>query len=334
MKTSIRELQAGVPKGGTINQALVKLSSADYDYDWGTPSGGGGASTVLALAGNTLTGGTFPQPISFGDGVGLNQFKPWSGLPVLTSNMGTTTIQKQTYTFTVLANEVILVDTLHVWVDSASGTYSDQMKLSIQTVSGGNPTGVVLGSYTFSPINSPSEQGGSMGLILELTAGTYAFVAERTGAPDNVNFWVLGTNNYGGTNTAPFSYNGSSWIVSDRQPNMVLIYTFAQDTAYLSAPSSGNRLESVIVSSGGGNPYRDIIPVILQHANGWVSQDSAIGGTVTVAVSGTVPGMGSFPLAPTSKYVAQHSDGTILAGSSGNIVGRSLLTDTMLIIPS
>lgn len=31
------------PTGGTVNQVLTKLSSADYDYTWQTPSGGGGS---------------------------------------------------------------------------------------------------------------------------------------------------------------------------------------------------------------------------------------------------------------------------------------------------
>ena len=37
----------GVPEGGTTNQALIKLSNADYDVGWGTGSGGGGSVTSV-----------------------------------------------------------------------------------------------------------------------------------------------------------------------------------------------------------------------------------------------------------------------------------------------
>lgn len=45
MQTTIRKAQGGVPKGGALNQALLKFSSGDYDYDWGDVSGGGGVTS-------------------------------------------------------------------------------------------------------------------------------------------------------------------------------------------------------------------------------------------------------------------------------------------------
>jgi len=37
----------GIPSGGLTNQYLIKLSNANYDFGWGTPSGGGGISLPL-----------------------------------------------------------------------------------------------------------------------------------------------------------------------------------------------------------------------------------------------------------------------------------------------
>lgn len=45
MKTAIRKEQAGISKGGSTGQALVKASNTDYDVDWGSPTG----STKLLL---------------------------------------------------------------------------------------------------------------------------------------------------------------------------------------------------------------------------------------------------------------------------------------------
>lgn len=43
----------GVPSGGLTGQAVVKLSSNDYDIAWGTGSGGGGPGSVLSVFGRT-----------------------------------------------------------------------------------------------------------------------------------------------------------------------------------------------------------------------------------------------------------------------------------------
>lgn len=46
---------AGVPTGGTTNQVLRKKSAADYDTEWATPSGGGGASLLARKVHNPAT---------------------------------------------------------------------------------------------------------------------------------------------------------------------------------------------------------------------------------------------------------------------------------------
>lgn len=43
----------GVPAGGLTGQAVVKLSSNDYDIAWGTGSGGGGPGSVASVFGRT-----------------------------------------------------------------------------------------------------------------------------------------------------------------------------------------------------------------------------------------------------------------------------------------
>lgn len=49
----------GLPVGGTAGQVLTKQSSADYDADWATPSGGGGGwDNPVSLPLSTLTGWT------------------------------------------------------------------------------------------------------------------------------------------------------------------------------------------------------------------------------------------------------------------------------------
>lgn len=40
---SLNDLKVGLPKGGTTNQVLTKLSNNDWDYIWKTPEGGGGS---------------------------------------------------------------------------------------------------------------------------------------------------------------------------------------------------------------------------------------------------------------------------------------------------
>jgi hypothetical protein len=44
----------GLPDGGSIGQALIKISGLNYDYDWGTVSGGSG----VGLSSRILTTGT------------------------------------------------------------------------------------------------------------------------------------------------------------------------------------------------------------------------------------------------------------------------------------
>lgn len=69
MKTKIRKAQAGVPNGGTINQALVKLSGADQDVDWADVAGGSGGGTKIAIQNTT----TFPYTVTIPGGIlGIN----------------------------------------------------------------------------------------------------------------------------------------------------------------------------------------------------------------------------------------------------------------------
>lgn len=52
----------GIPSGGTTGQVLAKQSAADFDVDWDTPSGGGGAVTRFAWE---RAAGTVPQSSAF-----------------------------------------------------------------------------------------------------------------------------------------------------------------------------------------------------------------------------------------------------------------------------
>lgn len=57
MKTQTNKNQYKIP-GGTTGQALVKQSNTDYDFDWGTVSGGGGGTKLAIDTTQVATGGS------------------------------------------------------------------------------------------------------------------------------------------------------------------------------------------------------------------------------------------------------------------------------------
>lgn len=300
---------------------------------------GGGENVIAAIAGNTMTGATLPQPVSFGDGNQYNFFDAsGGGAPGFVRNVGNNvTTEKLCFTFQVNANEVLLIDALRTWVDSVIGSPGN-LRLSIQTTSGGNPTGVIIGEIEFFAVGAPGLQGGSLtGGPIELTAGTYAFVIDRSGAIDAANYWSIGCENFGGVNNAPFVYNTGAWATSNLQPKFRMYMSYDEDSVYLSARTqvgASGRMQSVIVNSGGGTTYPEVTPAILNTCSGWVTDDYSSGDSANVSISGAVAGFSSLPLNPINKYVCTFSNGTIATGTVGTIVGRALLTDTMLIIPA
>ena len=68
MKTQANKNQLKV-SGGTTGQALVKLSNADFDYDWGNVMGGGGSGgTKLALDLTSHGGASFSYTVTIPGG--------------------------------------------------------------------------------------------------------------------------------------------------------------------------------------------------------------------------------------------------------------------------
>lgn len=301
-------------------------------------TGGSGSNTITVTSGNTLTGGTLPQPVVFGDGVTYNFFNHTTSGSVTDTNVGDVTARtKQTLTFKVLDGNVVLVNRLRVFVQSITGT--SNLICSIQTTSSGNPTGTILASVSF-----PSSGGGAPGFLsgllntqLELTAPSgggdvvYAIVIETNLGVDPSNFWQIASENNGGSNTAPYLFNGSTWSPSNFQPQIELIYTYATNTAFLSAQVSGARMQSVLVNSSGGQPISDVVPSILQNTHGFITTNASIGGSVSAIISGAVAGFTGLTI---GQYISDRSDGHITSGSSGNISGRALTTTQMVIIPN
>ena len=104
-----------------------------------------------------------------------------------------------------------------------TGTPVDSLKVSVQTDSAGEPSGVILDSTTTAPdsfANTSSPLGERSGFVftgnVTLSASTtYWLVCERTGALDAVNRWgwsgSSGTNDYGYPNGQQAVYTGASW---------------------------------------------------------------------------------------------------------------------------
>lgn len=288
-----------------------------------------GANIVRALAGNTFLGATVPQPIVFGDGNNSYYWIQSVGAPFTSRNVGTATQQQLCFTFQIDANQIVLVDKIRFWNAIVGSPTAGTLRGSIQTTSGGNPTGTILGSG-IAPNSSGSYQDAVFSSPIELTPGIYAVVFDRTDALDNANCWSIGCSNYGGVNQAPFLFDGAVWNISDLQPDTQLGMTYALDTIYLAAQGSGNRMNSIIANSGSGNQYTDAVPPILKTAMGWVVDSGSIGDSLRAAISGAVSG---FTALVYGKYHVASSDGTIASGAGGNEVGRAILSDTIRIIP-
>lgn len=47
----------GVPPGGSAGQVLTKIDGTDYNTEWTTPAGGGGAVTITVTAGEEIAAG-------------------------------------------------------------------------------------------------------------------------------------------------------------------------------------------------------------------------------------------------------------------------------------
>lgn len=302
--------------------------------------GSSGASSINALSGNNFTGATTPQPISFGDGNAYRFFGFHNSSPAFSNNLGDIAARTAyTYTFKIKDGNKVLINGIDVFINSL-GSPSGQVKLSIQTTSSGNPTGTILSSGTMSPSASPSYQGVSLASTVELSAPSgggdvvYAIVIERTSSVDPSNYYQMGTENAGGSNVAPYVYGGSSWTTSGLQPAANLYMTYASNSCYICAQTptgTNSRMESVIVNSGGGQPYRDTIPTIIQSSLGWVNQTVSMGATVSVLIAGSVSGFTS--LSPASKYYCDRSDGHVINSNSTSttIVGKAILTTAILI---
>ncbi len=299
-----------------------------------TSGSGGGANTITATAGMDIDGSTTPKPVTFGNSdtgspTSYSFFDQIGGGTFL-ENVGTTTREKVCYTVQVTANNIVQVDYLGVQIQGVIGSPVDQLRLSLQETTAGVPNGTILDSGTI-PVAGMGNYFVNFANPVFLTPGVYAVVLDRTGAADNTNYWQHYSENRGGINTAVSIYDGTNWINDNKLVSIIIGAEYPRDNVYISAQGSGFRLQSVIVSSGSGNTYKETIPAVLQDSHGFVTSNVSTGNTATVAVSGAVSGFTG--LTPTSLYEVTSSDGTIGVGT-GTDVGRALTTTDIVIIPS
>ncbi len=293
--------------------------------------GGGGGNTIQVTAGMDIDGSVTPKPVSFGNSTtgsptSYNFFDQISGGTFLLS-VGTTTREKVCYTVEVTANNIVQVDYLGVQMNGVVGSPADQLRLSIQTTSGGNPTGTILGSGILS-VSGLGNAFTTFANPIFLTPGVYAVVLDRTGAADNSNYWQYYGENRGGTNTAVSVYDGTSWTNGNVLVSIIIGATYPRDNVYISAQDPGFRLQSVIVSSGSGFTSKETIPLVLQDSQGFVTSNVVKDGTTSVSISGAVSGFTG--LSPVSNYEVVASNGTIGVGT-GTDVGVALTTTSIKI---
>lgn len=309
----------------------------------GGSSGGGGVS-VSVVAGNTYNGATYPLPVSFGNGQSYNFYGNFSGVPIFVRNFGDIAARtKYCHSCAVIDGNIVLVGGGSIWIDQVIGAPAGQIKASLQTDTAGAPSGSILTSVNFTPGGTPGRTSFTFPVPYELKAPSgggdvsYFLVFERTVAVDPANYWVIGADNIYGTNASPFSFNGATWDSSDLVPSSGLTMTYDVDKAYISAQSitgtftyAAHRMRSLQTSSGSGNAQVDSIPDVLQSSQGWVTQDAAIGDTISVLLAGDVPGFTA--LVPVDQYNCDRGDGHISNGTSSVvIVGRAIKTTDMLI---
>lgn len=336
--TTAEFLAAKLRAGSGITFNILNPAGNEIIEIVNSSSGGSGSNFVTATAGNTFTGATTPQAASFGDGNTASFFGPGTGVPPLTRNMGNVAAtEKYTYTIKVKDGNVVLADSANVYNATVGSPTPGTLRVSIQTTLAGNPTGVILASG-IAANSSGSFTTASFGSTIELTAPAgggdvvYAIVIDRTDALDPANYWTIGAQNNGGVNTAPFVFNTGVWTASNLQPAVNMMMTYLVDSVYLSAQTGGlpnPRIQSVIVSSGSGNPSVDTVPPVLQTSLGFVNTNHAVGDPTDVIISGNVSGFTS--LVPVSKYYASRSDGTVSLSILGADAGKAILSDTILI---
>ena len=184
----------GVPTGGLVNQALVKLSSADFDTGWATISGGGGTwgSITGTLSDQTdlydalngklsLTGGTLSGPITFStDGTNDSQVGAW-GFGVENVNGQTAYVEP---------NQIRIYDSTNTNGTSLSSSGISFNDTSVQTtaalpLTGGTVTGnLSVYDPTAGPIEILLEIGNAISVINHDTNQSISLSYGGIGFPD------------------------------------------------------------------------------------------------------------------------------------------------------
>lgn len=214
MKTQTNKNQYKIP-GGTTGQALVKQSNTDYDFDWGTVSGGGGAVTITGMvAGEQIQGATStPQACFIGDntesGV-TGTTTPQTQSPGQDVNFKT---QKVARLITVTERQSV---NLVEFVALKSGTPSATYKVSIQGDNSGEPDGVEATSVTANTSAFSSSASGAVVSLAfsqtaELDSGTDYWVVFETTVTDTGDWYLKYAGSADGGEETYMVYSGGVW---------------------------------------------------------------------------------------------------------------------------
>lgn len=161
----------GVPTGGTTGQVLSKVNATDYNTQWVTPSGGGGAVITDLIA--TKTSGSQILPVANGTNTGdVILFNNVSTNPTVGSYNATTGV----YTVGATGAGTYQIQAIVSGVDNAtpSSTVGSWIYIEVNNSAVGSPNNIYSPYVGAAPTNLPTGIKSNVGQVVatvKLNAG-------------------------------------------------------------------------------------------------------------------------------------------------------------------